>query len=129
VVGPSVAPHQREGEEGDHPGDDQCRLDRGPPAAVHRPGDENAGQQHSRGEQEVVGQRPAEKEAGELAWTRVEIVVQRSPHAPQDERPAGGRAAPEQRATARSGAHETTTRVTHFVWLTPGRPGAMRRTG
>jgi hypothetical protein len=42
-----------------------------------------------------VEQRSAEEETEELGRAGVDVVVQRSPDAPQDDRPAGGGAEPE----------------------------------
>ena len=76
-----------------------------------------------------MGERSAEQETSELAGTGVDVVVQRTPDTPQDEGPAGDGAEPEPPTPVRIRAHSTTTRVTHLVWLTPGRPGPIRRTG
>ena len=66
------------------------------------------------------------------------LVRSASSSAPQmpydDDRPADDEADPEPARSLRLvgtrwRAQRTTTRVTHFVWRTPGRLGPMRRTG
>ncbi|MCU1397709.1 MAG: hypothetical protein JWN62_818 [Acidimicrobiales bacterium] len=67
---------------------------------------------------------------GERERMRIARVVERSHRAVHDDRPADDERRDEQPAPiVVPGVHETTNVVTHLVWSTPGRFGAINRNG
>ena len=97
--------------------------------AGHGAGQEDPGQEDDRGQ--AGGRGPVRRRARKRAsWPGGcpggGAAMPRSPH-PMTAQPAAA-LHPEERAPRRGvRGHRTTTRLTHFVWRTPGRSGPIRR--
>ena len=101
-------------------------------------GQQDTGHDDQRDDDQIVQQGATDDEPGQVPGAGVEAFLEDAPHAPCDDGPADDGRDPEQRASTvvvvlprRKGgrAHTTATLVTHLVWRTPARFGAIRRQG